>query len=72
MATARQIERLLCLLERAGYSPRYMDRSFMALGATERQCRGYVLDWLRSLDADSAEELIAELSLYADTEGQHD
>lgn len=61
-ATAKQIAYATSLLERNGYSTRYMDRSFAELGATMRERSGSVHDWLASLDRGRISTLIDTLS----------
>ena len=49
-ATGRQVRYALHLLGKAGYSTRYMDRRFKALGATMRERGGTVEDWLEGMN----------------------
>lgn len=57
-ATPRQVAYALHLLSEAGYSTRYMDASFKALGATMRQRSGTVQAWLESMNRAEISELI--------------
>ena len=48
MPTERQINYAMLLLDKAGYSTRFMDSRFKSLGATMRERSGSVEAWLRS------------------------
>ena len=61
-ATAKQVSYALALLDKAGYSTRYMDRRFADLGATMRQRSGSVEGWLSSMTRAEASRLISTLS----------
>lgn len=61
MATEKQINYALSLLAKRGYSTRYMNASFKALGATMRQRSGSVDDWLRGMNRVEISSLIDEL-----------
>lgn len=61
MASEKQINYLLSLLDKKGYSTRYMDASFSRLGATMRQRSGTVRGWLESMDKFEASRLIEQL-----------
>ena len=69
MATQKQINFLLILLGKNGYSTRYMNSSFKALGATMRERSGTVENWLRNMDIATASKLITELKLSLPAEG---
>lgn len=60
-ATEKQVRFILVLLAKAGFSTRFMDRSFKELGATMRERSGSVEGWVSSLDAGRASNLIDEL-----------
>jgi hypothetical protein len=60
-ATSKQINYALSLLDDAGYSTRYMDRTFAALGAAMRQRSGTVSDWLAGMTRSEISNLITEL-----------
>lgn len=59
-ATEKQVNYAFVLLGKAGYSTRYMDKRFKALGATMRERSGTVRAWLESRN-------IAEMSRIIDT-----
>lgn len=61
LATDRQINYLMHLLAKRGYSTRFMNSSFKALGATMRQRSGTVRGWLESLTTAEASALIDQL-----------
>ena len=61
MATEKQVRYLLFLLKKNGYSTKWMNREFKALGASMRERSGTVEHWLRSLDIATASELIKRL-----------
>jgi len=60
-ATTKQVNYALHLLGERGYSTRYMDASFKALGASMRQRSGKVADWLGSMDRAEISALIRTL-----------
>lgn len=60
-ATARQINYILMLMARAGYSTRFMRAEHKELGASLRQRHGTVADWLASLSIGEASSLIEQL-----------
>lgn len=60
-ATDKQVRFLLFLLQSKGYSTRYMDASFKALGATMRERSGSVEGWLRNRTTAEASALIDRL-----------
>ena len=60
-ATPKQVAYAMSLLGKAGYSTRYMDSSFKALGATMRQCSGTVKSWLSKMSSQQISSLITEL-----------
>lgn len=60
-ATSKQIDFALALLDRKGFSTRYMDASFSKLGATMKQRSGKVSDWLDSLSKQEISRLIDTL-----------
>lgn len=60
-ATDKQVRYVMVLLSRRGYSTRYMDASFKALGATMRERSGTVEDWVRNLDIARVSSLIEQL-----------
>lgn len=61
-ATRKQINYALALLDKAGYSTRYMDRTFTTLDATMRQRSGLVSDWLAGMSRPQISTLISTLS----------
>lgn len=61
MATEKQINYALALLDKAGYSTRFMDASFKALGATMRERSGSVTNWLKNKNAAEVSKLIDAL-----------
>ena len=60
-ATPKQVRYALYLLGEAGYSTRYMDASFAALGATMRERSGTVECWLESMNRVEISRLIDRL-----------
>lgn len=60
-STDKQIRFALHLLDRAGFSTRYMDRHFAQLGAGMRQRSGTVEDWLRNMSSVECSRLIDTL-----------
>lgn len=61
MATEKQIRYIIMLLGRSGYSTRYMDARYKALGATMRERSGSVESWVRSRSLGEASLLIDSL-----------
>lgn len=61
MATQKQVTFALSLLAKKGYSTRYMDSRFKALGATMRERSGTVEAWVASMSVARASELIDSL-----------
>lgn len=61
-ATTKQISYAMALLGKAGYSTRYMDRTFADLGATMRQRSGLVSDWLANMTRSDISTLITKLA----------
>lgn len=60
-ATEKQISYALSLLAKAGYSVRFMDASFKALGASMRERSGLVADWLKKMNKVEISQLIDRL-----------
>lgn len=60
-ATDKQISFALSLLNKAGYSTRFMDASFKAFGATMRERSGKVSDWLANMNKGEISSLIDSL-----------
>jgi len=48
MATEKQVRYTMYLLSTRGFSTRYMNAQFKALGATMRERSGMVQDWVAS------------------------
>lgn len=61
MPTEKQIDYALALLDKAGYSTRFMNSSFKSLGASMRQRSGTVRDWLRGMEKTQISALIDTL-----------
>lgn len=61
MATDKQVKFALFLLEKRGYSVKFMDASFKALGAKMRERNGTVEDWLRGMSVGECSRLIDNL-----------
>ena len=61
MATQKQINYALYLLDQTGYSTRYMDSRFKSLGATMRERSGLVRDWLAGMERPRISRLIDQL-----------
>lgn len=59
--TEKQTRYVMFLLKQNGYSTRFMDSRFKALGATMRERSGSVESWVRGLDVGRASELINRL-----------
>ena len=60
-ATEKQVRYAMFLLDKAGYSTRYMDATYKRLGARMRERSGSVDEWLRSLDMGRMSSVIDEL-----------
>lgn len=60
-ATDKQVNYALSLLRKAGYSDRFMNAEFKALGATMRERSGRVEDWLSGMSRARISELINDL-----------
>lgn len=60
-ATQKQINYALSLLSKAGYSTRYMDSKFKALGAKMTERQGTVEEWLASQNSAEISALIDRL-----------
>jgi hypothetical protein len=58
MATEKQVNYLLYLLEKSGFDVRYMNAQYKRLGATMNERSGSVRDWLNSLTVKRASDLI--------------
>lgn len=61
MATQKQVDYALILLDKAGYSTTYMNSSFKDFGATMRERRGSVTAWLRGMTGPEISKLISRL-----------
>ncbi len=61
MATDKQVNYAMHLLNKAGYSTRYMDKQFQKLGATMRERSGTVRSWLESMERPRISQLIDQL-----------
>lgn len=61
MATEKQVSYLMRLLDRAGYSTRWMDARYKELGATMRERSGRVETWVRERTVSEASDLIERL-----------
>lgn len=60
-ATDKQVRYLMVLLAASGYSTRFMDARFRALGASMRERSGSVESWVRNLSVGEASKLIERL-----------
>ena len=60
-ATEKQIRFALFLLNQKGYSTKYMNSEFKALGATMRERSGSVSAWLSSMTVADCSKLIDSL-----------
>lgn len=60
-ATEKQVRYVMYLLNRAGYSTRYMNAQFKSLGATMRERSGDVEGWVRGLSSVRLSQLIDDL-----------
>jgi len=61
MATQKQINFATMLLEKAGYSTKWMNAAYKELGATMRERSGRVEDWLRGKSVGEMSNLIDRL-----------
>ena len=61
MATEKQINYALALLDKNGYDIRYMDASYKRLGATMRERNGTVRNWLAEMERPRISNLIDTL-----------
>lgn len=61
MSTDKQINYALHLLDKAGYSTKFMNSRFKALGATMRERSGRVRDWLAGMERHEISNLIGKL-----------
>lgn len=61
MATQKQINYALFLLDKKGYSTEWMNSEFKDLGASMRERSGKVEDWLKSINVVRLSKLIEEL-----------
>ncbi len=61
MPTDKQANFIMSLLAQKGYSTKYMNAQFKALGATMRERSGRVEDWVRRLSVGDASKLIDQL-----------
>lgn len=61
MATEKQVGYALFLLDKAGYSTKWMDASFKQLGARMRERSGKVRDWLERMEKHEISSLIDHL-----------
>ena len=59
--TDKQADYLLFLLQKNGYSTKWMNAEYKKLGASMRERSGAVQDWIASLDVARASELIDRL-----------
>lgn len=60
-SSSKQVSFALQLLAEAGYSVKYMDQRFKALGATMRERSGSVTSWLEAKSSAEVSALIADL-----------
>lgn len=60
-ATAKQVSYAMILLEKSGYSTRYMGAKFKNLGATMRERSGTVRNWLENKSVSDLSKLIDDL-----------
>ncbi len=61
MPSTKQINYALHLLDKAGYSTRFMNAQFKALGATMRERSGSVEGWLNGMNSAEISKLIDQL-----------
>jgi hypothetical protein len=61
MATEKQVNYILYLLAKAGYSTKWMNASFKDFGCTQRERRGKVSDWVSNLNSVEASNVITKL-----------
>lgn len=57
---------IMMLLKQKGFSTRYIDRGFKALGLTMRERSGNVEDWVEGLSKARASEVIDKLNEMVD------
>lgn len=67
MATEKQIRYTLYLLSSRGFSTRYMNAEFKALGATMRERSGSVESWVRGRNFAEISNLIDTLKAIPET-----
>ena len=65
-ATEKQIRYAMYLLDKAGFSTRYMNAQFKELGATMRERSGSVESWLASRNIQEMSHLIDNLKAKAE------
>ena len=58
MATQKQVNYVLFLLGKNGYSTRFMNAGFKRLGATMRERSGTVKDWLERMNNQEISDVI--------------
>lgn len=61
MATDKQVRYIMHLLNKSGYSTRFMDSKFKNLGVTMNQRRGTVELWANNLSTQEASNIIEQL-----------
>ena len=61
MATQKQVNYIMVLLSKAGYSTRFMNAEFKKLGASMKERSGSVESWVKNMDAGTASALIEQL-----------
>jgi len=61
MATEKQVNYAMALLDKAGYSTKWMDASFKKLGASMRKRSGKVREWLENMEKTEISNLIDQL-----------
>ena len=61
MATEKQIGYAMYLLDKNGYSTKYMDKDFAKLGATMRERSGTVESWLSEKSNSELSSIIRQL-----------
>lgn len=61
MATEKQVAYALALLDKAGYSTKFMNAKFKELGATLRERSGSVKEWLSGMNRSEISRLIDKL-----------
>lgn len=60
-ATEKQVKYIMALLDKRGYSTRYMNATFKELGARMTERTGSVETWVKSRTVSEASEIIARL-----------